>query len=209
MKYEARDGKVCGIYRITNTVNGKIYVGKSKNLRPRYRQYVRDYERQAGYHMNNYLLRSMIKHGIENFKMEVLEECNFDDLSVRELHWMNELGSLGEGGYNLRSDTDQGMIVHPKTSAKITSRLKDEWNSGLRDGHSDKLKASWEGRDRAFQSSVMTKVLTKWMYKIDDGKPVSYKTLDEMGLKGVMSPFHRKKSDCVTFKGHKIERVKV
>ena len=30
------------------------------------------------------------------------------------------------------------------TSRKITERLKKEWGSGVRDEHSDKLKASWE-----------------------------------------------------------------
>lgn len=208
MKYEVRDGHVCGIYRITNTVNGKIYVGKSKNVRSRYRQYVRDFEKQAAYHMNRYLLNSMTKYGIGKFKMEILEECPESDLSVREHHWMIELDSLGDNGYNLRSDTDQGMIVHAKTSEKITNRLKEEWSSGVRDDHSEKLKLNWLERDREAQAGVMRKVLTKWMYKVDDGEPISYSQICEMGLKGVLSPFHRKKSDIVTFKGFKIERIK-
>lgn len=209
MKYEARNGKICGIYRITNTVDGKIYVGKSKSLRPRYRQYVRDFEKQAAYHMNRYLLNAMNKHGIENFKMEVLEECHIDELSERELHWMIELGSLGETGYNLRSDTDQGMVVHPKTSERITKRLSYEWANGLRDGHSDKLKENWLLRNRDEQSALMTKMLTKWMYKINGSDPISYQELEALGHKSVLSAFHRKKSNKVPFKDMTIERVKV
>lgn len=209
MLYDVGTGKVCGIYKIENLVDGKVYVGKSKNVRSRYRQYVRDQERQAGYHMNQYLLRAMNKHGVENFRMSIIEECDESVLSTRELHWMTTLDSLGDNGYNLRSDTDQGMVVHPKTSKRITDRLKSEWASGLRDGHSDKLKESWLLRNRDDQSALMSKTLTKWMYKIDDGEPIAYKELADMGLGGVMSPFHRKKSDCVTFKGHKIERIRV
>lgn len=208
MKYEARDGNICGIYRITNTVDGKIYVGKSKRLRPRYRQYVRDFEKQAAYHMNRYLLNAMNKYGFDNFKMEVLEECHVDDLSTREFHWMKELDSLGANGYNLRSDTNQGMVVHPKTSKKIVDRLKSEWSSGLRDGHSDKLKESWILRNRDEQSALMSKTLTKWMYKIDGSDPISYQKLAELGYKSVLSAFHRKKVDVVPFKDMIIERVK-
>lgn len=208
MKYLARDGKVCGIYKITNIVTGRLYVGKSKNLRPRYRQYVRGYEKQDTVHMNRYLLRSMNKHGIHNFQMEVIEECDEAMLSERELFWMVELDTLNSG-FNLRSDTDQGMVTHDDTRRKITARLKDEWANGVRSEHSSKMKANWETRDRESQASVMTKVLTKWMYRVDSSELLSYAEISEMGFKNVIAAFHKKKSDSVTFKGFKVERFKI
>lgn len=209
MRYEVRPGRVCGIYKITNLIDGKVYVGKSKNIRSRYRQYERDFEKQAAYHMNLYLLRAMNKYGGDNFSMSVLEECVFEDLPVREFFWMRELDSLSPAGYNLRSDTTTGMVTHPDTSEKISQRLKAEWDAGVREGHSGKLKASWEGRDREFQSGVMKKALTRYYYLVDKELKLDYQGLVAEGLGNSLSTFYSKKSDSITFKGRIVERFKI
>lgn len=206
MKYKI-DGKISGIYLIKNTVDGKVYVGKSKNIYERYMQYVRDFKKQAAYHMNTYLLRAMNKHGFENFEMTLLEECHICELSDRELFWMIELESLGDKGYNLRSDTDQGMMTHPLTSKKISDRLRFEWESGIRDGHGEKLRASWEFRDRKSQADLMRKNLTKWKYEVDHLSNLSYLDLQCLGLGGVLGKFAKYKINDVEYKGHDISRT--
>ena len=59
------------------------------------------------------------------------------------------------------------MVTSNFTSSKISNRLKKEWSSGVRDGHSSKLVKAWSNRDREFQSCVMSKALTKYYYTID------------------------------------------
>lgn len=200
-----------GIYRIINKVNGKCYVGRAKSFSRRFAEYRRGYANaKPDGKISQYLYRSMLKYGFDAFEFTIVEECEYEDQPEREQYWITHYNSANtEFGYNLRQDVDNVMIVHPLTSQKISSRLKKEWESGIRDAHSDKLKASWERRSRDDQSKVMTDALTKWMYIVDNGEPVFYKDLVEMGLENVMSSFHKKKADSVMCKGHSVTRVRV
>ena len=71
-------------------------------------------------------------------------------LAEKELFWIGRLRVTDRNvGYNLRLDSSTGMVTHSETSIKISNRLKKEWSEGVRDGHSDKLKVSWESRDKS------------------------------------------------------------
>ena len=72
----------CGIYKITNTINKKIYIGSSVNILNRVRQH--KYKLKAGIHCNNYLQASFNKYGKDSFLFEIIEECDFVDLVERE-----------------------------------------------------------------------------------------------------------------------------
>lgn len=88
-------GKLMIIYKTTNLVNGKFYVGKDSKNDPNY----------LG--SGRILKRSIKKHGKENFKKEVLEVCVSEEhLNERERFWITELKcreradcyNIGEGG---------------------------------------------------------------------------------------------------------------
>ena len=44
--------------------------------------------------MNDYLLKSVLKYGIENFEFIIVEECGLDLLFERESYWMEYFKSL-------------------------------------------------------------------------------------------------------------------
>ena len=162
--------------------------------------------------MNDYLYSSMIKYGIEAFNMFPLEFTDEENISERELWWMNHLNSLNRHlGYNLRSDSSSGMHVHDDTKRKISERLKQEWKSGVRDGHSDKLKEAWKSRDRDMQSKTFSRTLTKYSYivTLEDGTSdvYCYRELKDLNLSNVISKFHNKKSNIEKYKGVTIERI--
>lgn len=201
-----------GIYKITNTTNRKVYIGKTKNFHKRYYQYLYGIKNKDTNRINRYLLASIEKYGVENFTFEVIEFCDIDSISDRELYWMEFYKSTDRNfGYNLRLDSSTGMIVHPETSEKISNRLKYEWESGVRDRHSDKLKLSWEHRDRSDQGLLLTKILTKYKYIVVDPEGITvemyYKDLKLNELSGVVSKFYKKKCNMVRFKGFIIERI--
>lgn len=152
----------------------------------------------------------MIKYGIDNFTFSILEVCETEDMKDREYFWMDYFNSYGKHlGYNLRRDNEGGMIVHEETSKKISQRLKKEWSEGIRSGHSEKLKQSWNNRDREAQGKMFSKIKTKYFYEVylETGMIVcDYIDLVRMELKNVTSSFHRKKSDEVFYKGIKIIR---
>ena len=60
----------CGIYKITNTKNNKVYIGQSTNLKKRLNDHKSSLIR--GQHRNYFLQNSVNKYGIENFKFEIL-----------------------------------------------------------------------------------------------------------------------------------------
>lgn len=200
-----------GIYKITNKINGKIYIGKTKDFYKRYYQYVSDVRNFNNNRINQHLMNSFLKYGFENFDFTVVEFCDIEQCAAREEFWILEIGCLNrEVGYNLRLDTSTGMLTHPDTSIKISDNLKQQWCDGKRDGHSAKLKKSWEFRDRSLQSSLLSNTLTKYFYVVifpDNSTDVLlYKDLVRHELNGVISKFHRKKCDIVDFKSHTIER---
>lgn len=203
-----------GIYKITNTIDSRIYIGKTKNFRNRWRQYKYDFENKRSRCLNSYIMNAMIRHGFDKFEFSILELCDTSMCSERELYWIDHYDSCNhDKGYNLRRDSSTGMIVHESTSRKISERLKSEWSSGIRSEHSNKMVNSWSERDKTEQSIVMTKALTKFNYKLTskDGtiQIVAYKQLREMNLEKVIAKFSKKKSDVVTYKDFIIERFRI
>lgn len=61
-----------GIYKITNLVNGKYYIGSAVNTKGRFATHIS--QLNSGKHGNKYLQKAWDKYGKENFKFEVIEE---------------------------------------------------------------------------------------------------------------------------------------
>ena len=85
----------CGIYKITNILNKKCYIGQSINIPLRWRHH-----RSFSLKESNYpLYRAFKKYGIENFTFEILEECLPSELNEKEIYWIKFFNSYNEG-YN-------------------------------------------------------------------------------------------------------------
>jgi len=86
------------IYKITNNINGKIYIGKTLySIEKRWSEHFNDCTRRKN--ENRPLYRAMIKYGIENFQIEKLEECSEQEVNEREQYWIEKLNSF-KYGYN-------------------------------------------------------------------------------------------------------------
>lgn len=77
------------IYQIKNLVNGKIYIGSAFNFHKRIHTHKHHLKEKK--HPNKHLQASYDKHGIENFKFEVIEECQKENLIEREQYWLDTL----------------------------------------------------------------------------------------------------------------------
>ena len=92
--------KVTGIYKITNLVNNKVYIGQSKRCDKRKYDHFRNLKNNK--HCNDHLQKSYNKYGKENFKFEVIEKCKVESLVEKETYWINYYNSLDSNyGYNL------------------------------------------------------------------------------------------------------------
>lgn len=79
----------CGIYKITNIINQKCYIGSSKNITKRWYEHKR--RLRKGTHHSEYLQRSFNKYGEENFIFTVLELCEPNELLVFEQRYFDEI----------------------------------------------------------------------------------------------------------------------
>ena len=64
--------KICGIYKITNTITGDFYIGSSKNVKNRWAQHKKPsiWKRLP----NNPMYLDMQKYGLDKFDFQVIEE---------------------------------------------------------------------------------------------------------------------------------------
>ena len=204
------------IYKITNLIDGKIYVGKAKCLVSRSYNYNSSFRQERHDHLNDYLFNAMTKHGFENFIIEPLEFCKIEELAEKELHWMKILKSHERDfGYNLRIDSSTGMIVSKETSVKMIANLLEQLETGIRSNHSKKLKEAWAKTPerRKIVSEQFTKAKTKFLYLVTDElgitKEYVYKELQKLKLEKVACKFCKRKVNEAYFKGFYIKRVPV
>lgn len=91
------------IYKITNDVNGKIYIGmsESNNFEARWKEHLSNYK-TAWKRTKRPLYEAMNKYGVENFTYEIIEET--DTPMEREQYWIKKLntyiGFKNCNGYN-------------------------------------------------------------------------------------------------------------
>ena len=93
------------IYKITNTINNKIYIGKHET------ENINDGYMGSGKH----LLRSIYKHGIDKFKKEILYNFdNYNDMNLKEAEIVNEEFINRKDTYNIKLG-GQGGLDHINT----------------------------------------------------------------------------------------------
>jgi group I intron endonuclease len=120
--------KVTGeIYKITNTITNKHYIGQTRSHRlnrSKYRPFgyigrFKDHISETYSNKRNtckYLNSSIAKHGKEHFKCELLVRCGLDELDKYEQQFIKEYNSKYPNGYNL---TNGGQKCGYKKGPKI------------------------------------------------------------------------------------------
>ena len=84
------------IYKITNTINGKMYIGKTEQtIEKRFQQHCNDSQRDGM--SNRPLYKAMRKYGVEFFSIEEIEQT--DQPEEREIYWIEFYGTF-KNGYN-------------------------------------------------------------------------------------------------------------
>lgn len=119
MKTDIKHKGKSGIYCIKNVVNNKVYIGKAKCIYKRIKQHITHLNTKSK-DENPHLINSWHKHGRQNFEYFVLEYCEIEILSEKELFWIKKLNSLDRNkGYNLRLDSSTGLVITEQTRQKL------------------------------------------------------------------------------------------
>lgn len=110
------------IYKISNNVNNNVYIGKtSVTIEDRWKEHCRDMKKEAS--KNRPLYRAMQKYGIENFSIDIIEECDYEDLSNAEIKWINFYDSYNNG-YNATLGGDGRTIYDYDEIAQLIKEGK-------------------------------------------------------------------------------------
>lgn len=108
---------MCGIYKITNNINGKVYIGQSIDIKRRWRSHKKDFE-----NIDNKFYRAIRKYGLENFFFEIVEEVPVNELDERESYWIRFYNSIEEG-YNTIPGGVKGIPFPVKLSDEEINRI--------------------------------------------------------------------------------------
>ncbi len=141
------------IYKITCKLNWMIYVGQTKrSLKKRITQHC-----YKGKKDNSYIDRALQKYGLENFIVEVIEECETrEQLNKREKFWIAALNCKYPNGYNLKDGGANGAGYHHTVEAR-------EKMSEKRKGHAcspeTRAKIGAKSKGRKLSSEAIAKAV--------------------------------------------------
>lgn len=137
--------QVSAVYMLTNTVNGRRYVGQAKNVRTRWywHRNAANGAPNSKYSQRTAIAKAMRKHGAEKFTITILEECAQDVIDEREVFWIAQMGTMHPAGYNLTTGgkpARRALDVGAKISAANKGRVKTpEWRAKLSAAHKGKV----------------------------------------------------------------------
>lgn len=173
------------IYKITNKINGMVYVGQTTKQKPTDRfsqhRYLARHPEQEKH--ASYLHRAMAKYGVDNFSFEVLEEVRSEDLNDREQYWIKSLNCLSPNGYNLTigGDGTQGF-ARPQTVEEKIKRQQS--NKKFYVDHPEARKEASERTKELWKDNKFREKVTKGIHAFYDSHPDMFK--------GEKNPFYGK-----------------
>lgn len=104
------------IYKATDKINGKIYIGKTSNFKERKWQHERCYEKEdCKFH------RALQKHGKENFDWEIIDEAlGLENAYELEKKYIKEYNSYGKNGYNMTKGGAGGSMWNARPVVRLS-----------------------------------------------------------------------------------------
>ena len=112
------------IYKITNNINEKIYIGKDSSNKKNY------------YGSGEAIKNSIKKYGKDNFSKEIIDYAvSLEELNNKEIYWIKFYNSMNPKiGYN-RSSGGEGDFILSNMSEEARERMKES------------LKKAWESKE--------------------------------------------------------------
>lgn len=143
------------IYKIKNNINGKQYIGCTiSSLKKRFEEHA---WRCLKTDINTKFCNSIIKYGVENFQIELLEECNTSNIYEREKHYINEFETYKKGlNSTYGGEGCLGYRHSKEIKEKISKKLKDgrsHKGKTYEDLYGDNAKEEKERRKQSVKNS--------------------------------------------------------
>jgi len=176
------------IYKATNKINGKCYIGQTTGkLKNRRKQHLYKSKNMSNFYFHN----ALRTYGKDSFEWEVLCECDTkDELNEMEFHYIKQYDTY-ENGYNMTFGGD-GIIrinISEDHKQKISDALRGEnhpmYGKHLSEDHKQKISNALKGK----KVSISTR---KKMSESSIGKKMSEEAKLKLSLAGKGRVSHMK-----------------
>lgn len=150
-----------GIYKITNVISGKIYIGQAIDIETRWKRHINDLK--SNRHCNNHLQRAWNSYGESVFSFSIVRECGETELDMFEEYYIRELKAFDPAyGYNLTFGGEGG-----RKTEEVKQKLRKPKSKPRTAEHSKKLglahigKAPWNKGGRTSDEAKHKQSLAK------------------------------------------------
>ena len=156
------------IYKITNNIDGKIYIGQKKSS-----FIVEDY-----YGSGLYITRAIKKYGVNNFTRDILEWCESKEaLNEKEIYWISKLDATNRRvGYNISTGGNGGNLG-PEVIQKMAASMRGKKHT---EATKKKMSESRKGHTTSEQTRKKISDANKGEKCYWYGKKHSAETLEKM-----------------------------
>lgn len=133
------------IYKTTNLLDGKIYVGQDSNNSKSY------------YGSGIHLVNAIKLYGKRNFKKEILQICNsFEELNEREIYWIDKLNARNKDiGYNIAFGGADHVMTGRTHTVESKEKMSESQKTLYKNGYKNPMlgkKLSDEAREKMKKS---------------------------------------------------------
>lgn len=198
------------IYKITNTVNNKAYIGVTTQSNPNTRWSDHKSHNRQG-NGCPFLMKAFKKYGEDAFKFEVLIICFDEDVFRFESDYIKKYNSLSPNGYNVATGgkTNQSFLgkTHSEETKKILSEKSKAYN------------ANPEVRERSRRVAIefnkthnigeLQKKSEKWQKALAEGRIGGHSKTEE-GKKKIsesLKAYHKKQNEDQTVRKSNREKI--
>lgn len=137
--FEKKKGGV--VYKISNDIDGKFYIGSTNNLIKRYYTHINHIRTNKNTCVK--LIRAVNKHGEDNFKFEIVCECPVDKILETEQEYIDIL----QPHYNIAkiAGSNLGIKRTEEVKQKKSVSQKNNWkDEDYRIKHLENLSKNWK-----------------------------------------------------------------
>jgi len=111
------------IYKITNKINNRVYIGQTINFKERMNSYKKEIRNK---NIQRPIILAMRKHGFKNFDIEIIDNSaiNIEELNDLEIYYIEKENSMiDQNGYNIQTGGRDGFYDHSVRMKKDNLRI--------------------------------------------------------------------------------------
>jgi group I intron endonuclease len=167
-KYMTSKSRHGVIYKISNKINDDFYIGSTQNFVKRYYTHIN--HMRINKQSCTKLIRAVNKYGEQNFKMEILEECDPQYLLTREQFYLDNFLPT----YNIAKIAGSTLGIKRSEEVKLKKSLiqKNNWEDPeYKKHHLEQLSKNW----RSGVEHMMAKLNEEQVVSIKKQLALGYK----------------------------------